>query len=42
VAPHSNRLPIIDELIALFDGPAQRESQRLAHDALGEDFGNNA
>ena len=32
----------IDRLFRLLDGPAQRESQRLAHEALGEDFGNNA
>ena len=27
---------IINELIALFDGPAQREADRLAAEALGE------
>jgi hypothetical protein len=42
VAPESNRPTIINELIRLFDGPAQREAQRLAAEALGEDFGNNA
>jgi hypothetical protein len=36
VAPESNRTAIVDELIALFDGPAQREAQALAADALGE------
>jgi hypothetical protein len=29
VAPESDRGPIINELIALFDGPAQREAERL-------------
>ncbi len=33
---------LVDRLIRLFDGPQQREAQRLAHEALGEDFGNNA
>ena len=32
----------VDRLIRLFDGPQQREAQRLADEALGEDFGNNA
>jgi hypothetical protein len=36
VAPESNRGAIINELIALFDGPAQREADRLAAEALGE------
>jgi hypothetical protein len=36
VAPESNRHTIINELIALFDGPAQREAQSLAAQALGE------
>ena len=36
VAPESDRAAIINELIALFDGPAQREAQRLAAEALGE------
>jgi hypothetical protein len=36
VAPESNRTAIVDELIALFDGPAQRKAQALAADALGE------
>jgi hypothetical protein len=36
VAPESNRGAIINELIALFDGPAQREADRLATEALGE------
>jgi len=30
VAPESNRAAIVNELIALFDGPQQREAQRLA------------
>ena len=33
---------LVDRLIRLFDGPQQREAQRLAREALGEDFGNNA
>ena len=36
VAPESDRAAIINEVIALFDGPAQREAQRLAAEALGE------
>ena len=36
VAPESNRHTIINELIALFDGPAQREAQSLAAQAFGE------
>jgi hypothetical protein len=36
VAPESDRPAIINELIALFDGPAQREADRLAAEALGE------
>jgi hypothetical protein len=36
VAPESDRAAIINELIALFDGPAQREAERLAAEALGE------
>ena len=36
VAPESDRPAIINELIALFDGPAQREAERLAAEALGE------
>jgi hypothetical protein len=32
----------IDRLIQLLDGPQQREAQRLAREALGEYFGNNA
>jgi hypothetical protein len=42
VAPESDRATIIRELISLFDGPKQREAQRLALEALGQDFGNNA
>jgi hypothetical protein len=33
---------VINDLLWLFDGPRQRETQRLVRDALGEDFGNNA
>ena len=36
VAPESNRADIINELITLFDGPQQREAQRLAAEALRE------
>jgi hypothetical protein len=36
VTPESNRADIIHELITLFDGPQQREAQRLAAEALGE------
>jgi hypothetical protein len=42
VAPESDRIAIANKLIALFDGPEQREAERLAREALGEDFGNNA
>jgi hypothetical protein len=34
VAPESGREAIIDELIALFDGPQQREAERLTSVAL--------
>ena len=34
VAPESNRAVVIDELITLFDGPQQREAQKLAWGAL--------
>ena len=33
---------LVDNLLKLFDGPRQREVQRLSREALGEDFGNNA
>jgi hypothetical protein len=36
VAPESGRAAIINELITLFDGPQQREAERLAHEALAE------
>jgi hypothetical protein len=35
VAPESDRAGLVDELIRLFDGPAQREARRLAAEALG-------
>jgi hypothetical protein len=35
-------LVLINDLFMVFDGPQQREAQRLAREALGEDFGNNA
>jgi hypothetical protein len=35
VAPGSDRVTILTELITLFDGPQQREAQRLAAEALG-------
>ena len=37
VAPESDRPAIINELIVLFDGPAQRKAQSLAAEALGDD-----
>jgi hypothetical protein len=37
-----SRDALIDELRKLFDGPRQRDAQRLSREALGEDFGNNA
>jgi hypothetical protein len=36
VAPESDRPAIIDELISLFDGPAQREAERLTPEALAD------
>jgi hypothetical protein len=33
---------LINDLFMLFDGPQQREAQRLAREAMGGDFGNNA
>jgi hypothetical protein len=33
---------LVDRLIRLLDGPQQREAQRLAREALGEDSGNIA
>jgi hypothetical protein len=33
---------LINNLTWLFGGPAQREAQRLAREALGEDFSNVA
>jgi hypothetical protein len=36
VAPGAGRAAIIDELIRLFDGPAQREAERLTREALGD------
>jgi hypothetical protein len=33
VAPDSDRLTLINALITLFDGPQQREAQRLADEA---------
>ncbi len=33
---------LADGMLSLFDGPRQREVQRLVREALGEDFGNNA
>jgi hypothetical protein len=36
VAPESDRGSIINELITLFDGPAQRGAQMLKAQALGE------
>jgi hypothetical protein len=42
VAPESDRAAITKELIALFDGPAQREAKRLAREAVGEEPGHVA
>ena len=42
IEPASDQSAVINQLIRLFDGPEQREAQRLAQAALGEDFGNNA
>jgi hypothetical protein len=36
VAPESDRTAITNELIALFDGPGQREAQRLSGRRWGE------
>jgi hypothetical protein len=36
VAPESDRVAIINDLISLFDGPAQREAERLAAEVFGE------
>ena len=36
ITPESDRGAIINELIALFDGPAQREAERLAAEVLGD------
>jgi hypothetical protein len=33
---------LVDRLIRILDGSQQREAQRWARQALGEDFGNNA
>jgi hypothetical protein len=41
VAPESDRPTIVNELITLFDGPQQRDAQKLAAEALGE-AGENA
>jgi hypothetical protein len=37
VAPESDRPAIMNELIALLDGPAQREAERLTAEALGDE-----
>ena len=36
VAPGADRPAIIDELIRLCDGPAQREAERLTREALAD------
>ena len=36
VAPESDRPTILNELIVLFEGPQQREAERLAAEALGD------
>ena len=40
VAPKSDRLSIIDQLIRLFDRPHQREAQHLGREVLSENLGN--
>jgi hypothetical protein len=42
LAKRTKQAELIDNLLWLFDGPQQREAQRLVREALGEDFGNNA
>jgi hypothetical protein len=37
-----SRDALIEALRKLFEGPQQRDAQRLSREALGEDFGNNA
>ena len=39
IEPNSDRPAVINELITLFDGPQQREAERLALEALAEDQG---
>ena len=36
-----SRDALVDELRKLFEGPQQREAQRVSREALGENFGNN-
>ena len=36
IEPESDRPTIINDLIRLFDGPVQREAERLAAEALGD------
>jgi hypothetical protein len=36
VTSKSDAAAVIDELVALFDGPAHREAQRLAAEVLGD------
>jgi hypothetical protein len=42
LAKQTESTDLINNLLWLFDGRQRREAQRLAHEALGEDFGNNA
>ncbi|MBV8897340.1 MAG: hypothetical protein JO051_12565 [Acidobacteriaceae bacterium] len=35
-APEADRAAIIDEIIRLFDGPRQREAERLTREALAD------
>jgi hypothetical protein len=39
VEPESDRPVIINDLIRRFDGPQQREAQRLTQEALGDATG---
>jgi hypothetical protein len=36
VAPESDRLAILDDLIRLFDGPVQREAELLTREVLAD------
>jgi hypothetical protein len=42
LAKQTGSTDLINNLLWLFDGPQQREAQRLVREAMGEDFGSNA